>query len=269
MPTVRLHIIWLLLKKQLLELLKFYLLAPVVAFVLACIFNMVFFYFVDNINQFKYGMFSALLNNLGFIVATTVITAASFYEMHHPKNIIGYLQLPASAMEKVLSNIVIAFVIMPLVLAAVFYGASAIFTTVYNNIHLPRYGATQIIPGFLFGTLFTPWDYLLTLLFLNGIYLAGAARFKKLSWISTTVIAGIFITVLLCANILPAINGRLVALPSLLALSRNTIAEGLAQQDEQFSKGAYQFLLAFRWFLWATPLLFIAAAWYRLKERNV
>jgi hypothetical protein len=268
MIPVRIQSVVHLLKKQLLEQRRFYLLSLLGLFVCLVILNMAFYYFVDIMDNNKFTAFSALAYNFGFIIVTTIISAASFYELHNPKNSITYLQLPVTFPERIIANIIIAFVIMPLLLFGVIYGVDWLFTTIYNARHLPRYMNPPLEPGMVFVDNFSWVDYTMLTLLLNGIYFAGAAFFKKLNWVLTTVVVGLFITCITCLNVLPAING-IVSLPYILALSNQIIQEGLNGLDGQFTRGGYEILRGFRVFLWYLPLLLTLAVFYRLKEKQV
>lgn len=257
-----------LLKKQLLEQRRFYLLSLLGLLVGLIIFNMAFYYFVDEMNKSKYSLFSILVSNFGFVIVTGLISAASFYELHNPKSSITYLQLPVTFAERIVTNILIAFVLMPLLFLGVLYGVDWLFTTIYNTRHLPRYMNPPLKPGFFFAGGFNWVDYTLLTLLFNSIYFAGAAFFKKLNWVLTTVIVGLFITVLVCLNVLPALNG-IVALPFILALSKQVIQNGLDGWDTQFTHGAYVLLSGFRIFLWCLPIMLVLAVYYRLKEKQV
>jgi hypothetical protein len=268
MIPVRIKTVAHLLKKQLLEQRRFYMLSLLGLLVSLVIFNLAFYYFVDNMDKEKYAFFSILVNNFGFIIVTTLISAACFYELHHPKNSIGYLQLPVTFPERIIANLIIAFVLMPLLFLGVIYGTDWLFTTIYNTRHLPRYMSPPLKPGLLFVRNFTWIDFTLLSLLLNSIYFAGAAFFKKLNWVLTTVVAGLFITFIVCLNVLPAING-IVSMPFILALSNQVIQNGLSGWDTQFSHNSYVFMSGFRILLWCLPLLLTLAVYYRLKEKQV
>jgi hypothetical protein len=268
MPFISLKNIVHLLKKQLLEQRRFYLLSLLGIFVSVVIFNMAFYYFVDEMDRNKYNFFSILVSNFGFIIACTLVAAASFYELHNEKNSITYLQLPVTFPERLLSNIIIAFVLMPVLMLAVFYGTDWLFTTIYNTRNVPRFHNPKLVPGLYFAKMFSLADYTLLTLLLTSIYFAGSAFFKKLNWVLTTVTAGLFITLTVCMVVLPAINGY-VALPFILSLSQQVIENGLTGWDKQFDKSGYVLLTGFRYFLWCTPLLLTLAVYYRLKEKEV
>ncbi len=257
-----------LLKKQLLEQRRFYLLSLLGIFVSVVIFNLAFYYFIDEMNREKYALFTMLVSNFGFIIATSLVAAASFYELHNPKNSISYLQLPVTFHERILSNIIIAFALMPVLMLAVFYGADWLFTTIYNTRNVPRFHNPRLVPGFFFAKMFSMADYTLLTLLLTSIYFAGSVFFKKLNWVLTTVTAGLFIALIVCMNVLPAINGHVV-LPFILSLSHQVIENGLSGWDKQFDKSGYVLLTGFRYFLWCTPLLLTLAVYYRLKEKEV
>jgi hypothetical protein len=268
MIPIRIKSVTDLLKKQLLEQRRFYMLSFLGLFVGLVIFNLAFYYFVDIMDKGKYSAFSILVNNFSFIIVTTLISAACFYELHHPKNSIGYLQLPVTFPERIIANLIIAFVLMPLLLLGVIYGTDWLFTTIYNARHLPRYMNPPLKPGLYFARSFTWIDYGLLTLLLNTIYFAGAAFFKKLNWVLTTVVAGLFITIMLCLNVLPALNG-IVSMPFILALSNQMIQNGLSGWENQFTHNSYVFLSYFRIFLWCLPFLLTLAVYYRLKEKQV
>jgi hypothetical protein len=257
-----------LLKKQLLEQRRFYLLSLLGIFVSVLIFNMAFYYFVDDMDRNKYNLFSILVSNFGFIIACTLVAAASFYELHNEKNSITYLQLPVTFPERLLSNIIIAFVLMPVLMLAVFYGTDWLFTTIYNIRNVPRFHNPKLVPGLYFARMFNLADYTLLTLLFTSIYFTGSVFFKKLNWVLTTVTAGLFITLIVCMNVLPAMNGH-VALPFILSLSHQVIENGLTGWDKQFDKPGYVLLTGFRYFLWCMPLLLTLAVYYRLKEKEV
>jgi MFS family permease len=257
-----------LLKKQLLEQRRFYLLSLLGIFVTVVIFNMAFYYFTDEMNRGKYTFFTIMVSNFGFIIASSLVAAASFYELHNPKSSITYLQLPVTFPERILSNIIIAFVLIPILMLAVFYGTDWLFTTIYNTRNLPRFQNPKLVPGLYFSTMFNLADYTLLTLLLTSIYFAGSVFFKKLNWVLTTVSAGLFITLIVCMNVLPAINGHVV-LPFILSLSHKVIENGLTGWDKQFDRSGYVLLTGFRYFLWCTPLLLTLAVYYRLKEKEV
>jgi hypothetical protein len=257
-----------LLKKQLLEQRRFYLLSLLGIFVSVVIFNLAFYYFVSEMDRNKYSFFSILVSNFGFIIACTLVAAASFYELHNPKNSITYLQLPVTFPERLLSNILIAFVLMPVLMLAVFYGTDWLFTTIYNTRNVPRFHNPKLVPGLYHAKMFSLADYTLLTLLLTSIYFAGSVFFKKLNWILTTVTAGLFITFLVCLNVLPAMNG-IVSVPFILALSNKIITNGLSGWDSQFQRSGYELLRVFRIFLWCLPLLLTLAVYYRLKEKEV
>lgn len=268
MMPIRIKSVTHLLKKQLLEQRRFYLLSLLGLLVSLIIFNLAFYYFVDNMDKGKYNFFSILVSNFGFIIVTGLISAACFYELHNPKSSITYLQLPVTFAERIAANIIIAFVLMPLLLMGVLYGVDWLFTTIYNTRHLPRYMSPALKPGLYFARNFTWVDYTLLTLLFNSIYFTGAAFFKKLNWVLTTVIVGLFITLLVCLNVLPAFNG-IVAIPFILALSKQVIQNGLNGWDTQFTEGAYVLLSGLRIFFWCLPVLLVLAVYYRLKEKQV
>lgn len=268
MIPIRIKTINNLLKKQLLEQRRFYLLSLLGLLVSLITFNLVFYYFVDNMDKGKYNFFSILVNNFGFIIITGLISAACFYELHNPKSSITYLQLPVTFPERIITNILIAFLLMPLLFLGVIYGVDWLFTTIYNARHLPRYMSPGLKPGLYFARNFTWVDYTLLTLLFNSIYFAGAAFFKRLNWVLTTVVAGLFFTFLVCLNVLPSLNG-IVATPFILALSKQVLNNGLSRWDIQFNYNSYVFLSGFRIFLWCVPLLLTAAVYYRLKEKQV
>lgn len=268
MIPIRIKSVTHLLKKQLLEQRRFYLLSLLGLLVSLIIFNLAFYYFVDEMNKSKYNFFSILVSNFGFVIVTGLISAACFYELHNPKSSITYLQLPVTFAERIAANIIIAFVLMPLLLLGVIYGVDWLFTTIYNARHLPRYMNPPLKPGLFFARGFNWVDYTLLTLLFNSIYFAGAAFFKKLNWVLTTVVVGLFITFLVCLNVLPALNG-IVAMPFILALSKQIIQNGLTGWDTQFSYSAYVFMSGFRIFMWGIPLLLTVAVYYRLKEKQV
>lgn len=268
MIPIRIKSVTNLLNKQLLEQRRFYLLSLLGLLVGLIMFNLAFYYFVDDMNKGKYSFFSILVSNMGFIIVTSLISAACFYELHNPKSSITYLQLPVTFAERILVNIIVAFVLMPLLMLGVIYGVDWLFTTIYNARHLPRYTNPPLQPGLFFARNFTWVDYSLLTLLLNSIYFAGAAFFKKLNWVLTTVIVGLFITLMVCLNVLPAFNG-IVALPFILALSKQVIQNGLNGWDAQFTQGGYVLLSGFRIFLWCLPVLLVLAVYYRLKEKQV
>jgi hypothetical protein len=268
MIPIRIKSVTHLLKKQLLEQRRFYLLSLLGLLVSLIIFNLAFYYFVDEMNKGKYNIFSILVSNFGFIIVTGLISAASFYELHNPKNSITYLQLPVTFTERIVANVLIAFVLMPLLLLGVLYGVDWLFTTIYNARHLPRYMNPPLQPGLYFARGFSWVDYTLLTLLFNSIYFAGAAFFKKLNWVLTTVTVGLFLTLLVCLNVLPAFNG-IIALPFILALSKQVVQNGLSGWDSQFTQGAYVLLSGFRIFLWCLPVLLVLAVYYRLKEKQV
>ncbi len=257
-----------LLKKQLLEQRRFYLLSLLGVFVLLVIVNGAFYYFVDNMDKNKYSFFSILASNLVFIIAVSLVASASFYELHHPKGSITYLQLPVTFTERIVVNLLIAFVLMPLLLLGVLYGTDWLFTTIYNIRNVPRYHNPPLQPGLFYSKNFTLVDYTLLTLFLSSIYFAGSVFFKKLNFVLTTVVAGLFLTFIMCLNVLPALNG-IVSLPVILSLSTRIIENGLSGWDSQFEQKSYIFLRGFRIFMWCIPLLLTLAVYYRLKEKEV
>jgi hypothetical protein len=268
MIPIRIRAVGHLLKKQLLEQRRFYLLALLGLLVTLIIANGAFYYFVTDMNKGKYIIFSILVYDIGFIIATTIISAASFYELHHPKNSITYLQLPVTFPERIVTNLLIAFVLMPLLMLGVLYGTDWLFTTVYNTRNVPRYMNPPLQPGLLFFKDFSWVDFTLLTLLLNSIYFAGAAFFKRLNWVLTTVVAGLFITLLITLNVIPAFYGP-VPLPFVLSLSNGIIESGMADPDDQFTRQGYLLLKGLRVFLWAMPLLLVWAVYYRLKEKQV
>jgi hypothetical protein len=257
-----------LLKKQLLEQRRFYLMSLLGIFVTLVLFNMAFYYFVTDMDRSKYSAFSILTGNFGFIIACTLVAAASFYELHNPKNGITYLQLPVTFPERLLTNILIAFVLMPLLMLAVFYGTDWLFTTIYNTRNVPRFKTPPLVPGLYFARMFNVADYTLMTLLLTSIYFTGSVFFKRLNWVLTTVLAGLFITFLVCLNVLPALNG-VVSVPFILALSNKMIDNGLSGWDSQFTRSGYELLRILRIFFWCLPVLFTLAVYYRLKEKEV
>jgi hypothetical protein len=267
MIPVRIQAIGHLLKKQLLEQRRFYLLALLGLLVALVVFNGAFYYFVTEMNKSKYALFSLLVYNLGFIICTTLISAAAFYELHHPKNSIAYLQLPVTAPERIVANLFIAFVLMPLLMLGVIYCVDWLFTTVYNTRNVPRYRNPPLRPGLFFARDFSWVDFTLLTFLLNSIYFAGAVFFNKLHWVLTTVVAGLFITLLVTINVVPAFYGP-VPLPFVLSLSNGILESGISQPNDQFTPQGYQLLKGLRVFLWAMPLLLLGAVYYRLKERQ-
>jgi len=268
MMPVRTKSIGNLLKKQLLEQRRFYLLSMLGLFVGLVICNLAFYYFVTDMSKAKYSIFTFLVSNFGFIIVTTLISAASFYELHHPKNSVSYLQLPVTFAERIIVNLIIAFVIMPLLMLGIVYGTDWLFTTIYNARHVPRYLTPPLKPGLYFMGDFNRMDFLLLTLLFNSIYFAGAAFFKKLNWVLTTIVAGLFITVAVCLNVLPSLSGT-VSLPFILSLSQRIVENGATGLDGQFTTSGYALLQGFRVFLWCLPLLLTLAVYYRLKEKQV
>jgi hypothetical protein len=270
MPFLRLKNIVLLFKKQLLEQRKFYGLSLLALFVALCVINMLFYYFSHDVSENRFEMFSVIVCNFGFLIAATFVTAGSFYETHNHKSSITYLQLPVTNTERVLVNLLFAFILMPLLILGVVYGTDWLFTTVHNARHLPRYHMPHLKPGLHFAPPFTRTDFTLLFLVLNGIYFAGAAWFKKLNWVLTTVTGVLFIVMLVFVNIIPAMGNKPVGvLPMILSLSNFVISNGEAGLDTDFPAAGYTFLRAMRAFLWCMPLILSAAAYFRLKEKQV
>jgi hypothetical protein len=265
---IRIPAIGHLLKKQLLEQQRFYLLSLLGLLVSLVLLNGAFYYFVDEMNKSKYIVFCLIAYNLGFIVAITIVAAASFYELHHPKSSITYLQLPVTFGERILANAIVSFLLMPLLLLGVIYGTDWLFTAIYNARNVPRYLSPPLRPGLVFATNFNWADYTLIALLLNSIYFAGAVFFKKLNWVLTTIVAGLFITLLILINVLPSFSGT-VSMPFVLALSNNIVESGIHSTDDQFLPQGYMLLRGLRVFFWCLPFLFMAAVYYRLKEKQV
>jgi hypothetical protein len=269
MPFIRLKKILLLLKKQLLEQRKFYLFSLVALFVALCIINMLFYYSTYDVSKIASQMFTIVVCNFGFLTAVTFITAGSFYEIHKHNSSITYLQLPVTYTERVAVNLIVSFVLMPLAVLAVIYGTDWLFITVYNARHVPRYHLPPLQPGLFFGTPFTRVDFALLFLVLNGIYFAGAAWFKRLNWLLTTITAVFFLILVVLINIMPSLKGQHDVIPVVLSLSNFAVSNGEAGLDKQFPVEGFTLLRAFRIFLWCMPLLLTVATYFRLKEKQV
>lgn len=203
--------------------------------------------------------FQAIMYINILLLAGSIFASTIFADLGEKKKAMSALILPASHLEKYLVAFIYAFLIFFIVYTGIFY-LIALFLT-----HLKPVPGEQTEVVNIFNSRITPEMYL-TFVFIQSLAFYGAILYEKLHFIKTAFVFFIGIGVLICVNKL--FLSALIGVDALPSAPFGNLRFFDHNRESFIALSSHRNTLML-YLLGITSALFLIAAYYRLKEKQI